>query len=320
MPSKRLVIALGTLLGLGAIASSIGLYQYQQYAATLPSATLLDDHAPAQVTVMYATDGEVIGEVYREWRYVIGIDQIPQHVQQVFIADEDADFLSHDGVDYPGIMRAAHANLIAGRPAQGASTITQQIARNLILKDRDKTIERKLKEIIVAWDIEETYSKDFILGLYINEVFLGAQSYGIEAAARSYFDKHVDALTASEAALLAGLPQRPSDYNPWRNPEAARARQHYVINQMVDKGFISEAEGPQAREEAWNLRRGENLFRSQAPHFTEHVRRLLVDLYGEDEVYTGSLQVHTTCDLALQAAAQDAISQQVADQDHKSGF
>lgn len=313
-------VILGGVLLTGAVALGAGAYQWQELTKDLPSVDVLDEYEPAEVTVLYDREGTIIGELYEERRYVLPIEEIPERVQHAFIAAEDASFLTHGGVDYRGIARAALANLDSGRASQGASTITQQVARNLVLGDRRKTIERKLKEIAIAWRIEEQYDKSFVLGLYLNDVYLGAQSYGVEAASRSYFDKHVDELTLAQAAMLAGLPQRPSAYNPYRNPDAARARQHYVLGQMVQKGFVTEAEAEEARNEELALHRGSNIFRSQVPHFTEHVRRLLVERYGEDKVAKGGLRVTTTCDMELQKAAQAAVTARVEKLDHESGF
>ncbi|MBW2258613.1 MAG: transglycosylase domain-containing protein [Deltaproteobacteria bacterium] len=190
----------------------------------------------------------MLGEIYEERRYVVPLEEIPEHVQHAFIASEDAKFWEHGGVDYLGLVRAMGKNLREGRLAQGASTITQQVTRNFLLT-REKKIQRKIKEILLAWRIENTYSKEHILYLYLNEIYLGSGAYGVEAASRVYFAKSVADLSVAEAALLAGLPQRPSDYSPHRHWSKARERQRYALDQMVRNGYLTQAEADAASAE-----------------------------------------------------------------------
>jgi penicillin-binding protein 1A len=309
-------VAVGAV-GLVAVASCVGAWQFE---ASLPPIAPLANYEPPAVTVMLDRNGVVIGELYEERRYVLPIEEIPTRVQDAFIAAEDASFRSHWGLDFVGIARAAAKNVDAGRAAQGASTITQQVVKNLVLNDRQKSLTRKLKEVVLALEVEWTYEKDHILFLYLNSIYLGAQSYGVEAAARTYFGKHVAELTLGESAMLAGLPQRPSDYNPYRNFDRAKERQSYVLGRMVANGMVTEAEAEAARQETITLRSPDNLFLAQAPHFTEHVRRQLVDRFGEEMAHQGGLTVVTTCDVALQQAAQAAVSDRVTELDHESGY
>ena len=251
--------------------------------AGLANNKALKAYQPPTVTMVYDNEGAILGEIYEQRRYVVDLETIPEHVQNAFIAAEDANFWKHGGVDYIGIARAMGRNLKSGRMAQGASTITQQVTRNFLLT-KDKKLERKIKEIILSWRIEKAYTKEHILFLYLNEIYLGSQAYGVEAASRTYFDKSAKDITIAEAAMLAGLPQRPSDYSPHRHFEKAKARQSYVLGQMVAKGYISDEQAEAARGQEITIAARDNAFLEQAPHFTEHVRRYLVEKYGEEKV------------------------------------
>ena len=310
---------LGTALAgavLGCAAMGFGYWHYSQ---DLPTVEVLRAYEPPTVTVVTDANGATLGEIFDQRRYVVPIEGIPQHVQNAFIAAEDANFFNHGGIDYMGIVRAMGRNAAQGRMAQGASTITQQVARNFLLT-RDKKLERKVKEVILSWRIEDAYTKEHILYLYLNEIFLGAQSYGVEAASRSYFNKSVKEVTLAEAAILAGLPQRPSDYAPNKHWKNAKERQKYVLGQMLDKGLIQKSEHDAALAEEVKIAPANNAFRQQAPWFTEHVRRYLVDKYGEEAVLRQGLQVKTTCDLTLQQVAQKGVTAGVDDADQRMGF
>lgn len=301
---------------LGGVTAGGGYYYYSR---DLPTIEALQAYNPPTVTVVYDKDGELLGEIYEERRYVVPFEQIPDHVKNAYISAEDAAFYTHGGVDFMGLARAMMRNLAAGRMAQGASTITQQVTRNFLLT-RDKKIERKIKEIILSWRIEEAYSKEHILWLYLNEIYLGSGAYGVEAASRVYFDKHVQDLTVAEAAILAGLPQRPSDYSPHRNFPRAKQRQKYVLDQMLKHGHITNEQHAAALAEEVKVTEKKNEFLATAPHFTEYVRRYLVDKYGHQRVYKEGLVVKTTCDLELQRVAQEAVTSGVFDTDQRMGF
>ncbi|NCG21637.1 MAG: hypothetical protein GWP91_21695 [Rhodobacterales bacterium] len=307
-------IVVAGVLGLGIVG---GVFRY--YGQDLPTIEALRAYEPPTVTVVTDANGEILGEIFEQRRYVLPVEEIPDHVKNAFLAAEDASFYEHGGVDFLGILRAIGRNAAKGRMAQGASTITQQVARNFLLT-RDKKIERKIKEAILSWRIEDAYTKDHILYLYLNEIFLGSQAYGVEAASRAYYGKSVRDISVAEAAILAGLPQRPSDYSPHRHFEKARARQEYVIGQMVAKNYLTEAEGKAALAEEIVINPRRNAFLEQAPHFTEHVRRYLVDKYGEELVLNQGLQVKTTCDLDLQRLAQASVISGVHDVDQRMGF
>ena len=305
----------GTVVA-GALAVS-GIFWF--YSRDLPTVETLGTYRPPTVTVVYDRNQELMGEIYEKRRYVTALADMPDTLKEAFLAAEDAGFYSHGGVDYVGIFRAVVLNTLQGRKAQGASTITQQVARTFLLSS-EKTYTRKIREISLAWRIEEAFDKDHILYLYLNQIYLGSGAYGVEAAARVYFGKHVGELTLAEAAMIAGLPQRPSDYSPHRHFEKAKTRQRYVLEQMVDKGFATRAEAGAALEEDVQIVERTNEFLLKAPWFTEQVRRYLVEKYGFDRVYNEGLVVHATCDLALQREAQRVVSEQVTAVDEKRGW
>ena len=321
----------GALLGLLGL---IGLFWF--FGQNLPGVDDLENYRPATVTIIQDVEGRVMGEIYpvprrgeerEERRYVVELDEIPQHIQDAFVASEDANFWSHDGVDYMGIVRAMLRNIKAGGAAQGASTITQQVARNFLLtRHRDdsggfnKSIGRKVAEMILAHRMEEIYTKDFILYLYLNEIYFGSGAYGVEAASRTYFGHGIADATLAEGAILAGLPQRPSGYSPHRNWPAARARQEYVIGQMIAKELITIEQGEAALAEEVAIIRTPNPSRILAPHFTEHIRRYLVENYGWDRVYQEGMVVRTTCDLDLQQVAQTSVIDNVTRVDQRLGW
>jgi membrane carboxypeptidase/penicillin-binding protein len=307
------------LIGLGLLGAAIvgGCFWY--FSVDLPTVEALGDYEPPTVTVVYDSKGEVLGEIYEKRRYVIPLEQVPEHVKNAFIASEDANFWSHSGVDVGGIIRAVIRNALKGKKAQGASTITQQVARNFLLT-REKTYIRKIREIILAQRVEEVFEKEHILYLYLNQIYLGSGAYGVEAAARTYFDKTIADITLAEAAILAGLPQRPSDYSPHRHWKKARARQIYVLTQMEQKGFIDKATFDEAMGASVAISPKTDDFKEQAPHFTEHIRRYLVDTYGFDKIYNDGLTVHSTCDLDLQKAGQDALESGVTSSSNSRGW
>ena len=308
---------LGVLTLLVGAGTFVGTVTY--YSQDLPTLETLATYRPPAVTVVYDNQGQVLGEIYEQRRYVVELQQIPPHVQNAFIAAEDANFHNHHGVDPVGIMRAIGRNAKQGQMAQGASTITQQVARNFLLTS-EKKLSRKIKEAILATRIETAFTKEHILYLYLNQIYLGSGAYGVEAASRIYFDKHVEELTLAEGAILAGLPQRPSDYSPHHSWEQAKGRQSYVLGQMLDKEFISQTEYDDAMAEEIRIVKTENPIRLLAPYYTEHVRRHLVEEYGFERVYNEGLIVHTTCNLELQQAAQEAVTRNVTTLDNKLGW
>jgi penicillin-binding protein 1A len=310
-------IALAAIAGLSGMVAMVVVFSY--YGRDLPSLEALSKYRPPTVTEVYDSQGRLLGEIYEKRRYVVPLEKIPKPVQDAFIASEDANFRSHGGVDPAGIMRAMVRNLTSGHLSQGASTITQQVARNFLLSS-EKKWSRKIKEVILARRIERAFDKDRILYLYLNQIYLGSGAYGVEAASRTYFDKHVQDLTLAEAAILAGLPQRPSDYSPIQDWQKARVREEYVLDQMVEKGFIRKAEAQDALAAAVDIVPKKNEFLTMAPYFTEYIRRYLVETYGFDKVYNDGLVVDSTCNLDLQKVAQNAVVDGVTEADEKVGW
>lgn len=313
--------ALISLLVLGSIGAVAGWrWAYTTYGTDLPDIVSLQTYQPHGVTRVLDRRDKVLGEIYEQRRYLLDWEDIPPLVRDAFIAAEDANFWTHDGLDYGGILRAALRNVFAGRWAQGGSTITQQVAKNFLVGN-ERALGRKAREAFVAWHIESTLSKERILYLYLNEIYLGSQAYGIEAAARTFFDKHVHDLTLAEAALIAGLPPRPSEWNPHANPDAAVRRQRYVLDRMVHLNMVTPDEAQQARRQELVFAPRRNLFRENAPWCTEAVRRQLVELFGDQpDLLQRGMTVFTTCDLDLQQQAQHAVTEGVHHVDHRRGL
>ena len=286
----------------------------------LPDFQGIADYRPPVTSVVLDRKGRLIAEFYTEQRRLVPIEQIPEHVKLAFVSAEDGKFYQHAGFDFVAILRAAIANLREGGIAQGASTITQQTVKSLLLSS-EKTYERKLKEILLSWRLEQQLTKDEILYLYLNQIYFGNGAHGIGQAARSYFGKEAKDLTISEAALLAGLPQRPSDYEPNRNPKAAEGRRRYVLGRMLAENHIDQA--THDRELAAPPVIQDHPERANfevAGYFSEEVRRLLYKELGQDVVLEQGLRIETTLDLDLQHTAREAVQRGLIAQDHRHGY
>jgi len=244
-----ILLAIGALIAAAGLA---GLYAY--FAADLPKISSLKDYQPPIVTTVYSQSNQKIAEFSEQRRIVIPLEEMAAALIDAFVAAEDARFYDHEGIDFHSIIRAFFKNLEAGRIVQGGSTITQQVIKSLLLTP-ERSYERKLKEAILAYRLEKYLSKKEILTIYLNEIYLGDGAYGVEAAARSYFGKHVSELNLAEAAMLAGLPKAPSHFNPHRHPERAESRQHYVLRQMHDLGWITPEQYAQALSRNVEIRR-----------------------------------------------------------------
>jgi penicillin-binding protein 1A len=292
-----------------AVASLAGIAIWRELTQDLPAVGELLDYRPPTATRVLAADGTPIGEFYVERRYLVPIDQVPQRVRRAFLAAEDADFYRHRGVDVAAIARAMIANVRRGQIAQGASTITQQVVKQLLLSP-ERSIERKSKELILALQLELKLTKDEIFYLYLNHIYFGAGTYGIAAASHAFFDADPGSLSIAQAALLAGLPQAPSRYDPRRHPDAARRRQRYVLDRMLAAGFITPAEHTAACDEPVAIAQGASVSQEAAPWYTEQVRTLLEQEYGGAFATLG-LEVRTAIDLRLQAAAEEAVREGV---------
>jgi len=314
----RIALALLTVLAVVAAIGAVAIYVL--LIRDLPDFHSLDDYRPPVVSEVYDRNGKLIGEFYTQQRRLVPIDEIPRHVQLAFVAAEDGHFFEHDGIDLVAIFRAALANVREGGIAQGASTITQQMVKSLLLTP-ERTYTRKMKEIILSRQIEQSLTKDEILYLYLNQIYFGSGAWGVGQAARTYYGKDAQALTVSEAALLAGLVQRPSAYDPTRNPDAAEARRRYVLGRMLAGGYVDQstydieiASPPEIKEHPAR----ENF--PIAGHFTEEVRRLLFEQLESDQVLNQGLRIDTTLDIDLQRAARDAVQKGLRAHDHRRGY
>ncbi len=296
---KTFIISFLIFLLLGAVGLA-GLLQI--VGRDLPSPAHLQAITPATKTRVLDRNGHLIGEFYRENRTLVGLEEIPESLVDAFIAVEDRRFWDHWGVDPAGIARASLKNMSSMSTRQGASTITQQLARNLFLTF-DQTLSRKIKEAVLALRIEQNYSKREILEMYLNQIYFGDGAYGVQAAARRFFGKDVGDLTLAESSLLAGLPRNPRDYSPRRHPEAALRRRGIVLRSMVDCGYITEAAADSAGTDSLDVVAAP-LPLDNAPYFMEMVRQHLESEYGSSAIYEGGLTVHTTLDLGLQQEAE----------------
>ncbi len=285
----------------------------------LPKIDRLTDYKPPVVSQVYGDDGTLVGEFYLERRLVVPVNKMPRKLIQAFVAAEDASFYSHRGIDYFGIVRAAIKNLLSLRKKEGASTITQQVTKTMLLTP-EKKLSRKIKEAILAKRMEEKLTKDEILYLYLNQIYLGAGSYGVEAAAETYFGKHVEQLNLAEMAILAGLPKAPNAYSPIKHLAKAKERQGYVLERMVQEGFITQAEADYARKIPLNILPGRRVMNDRVAYFLEQMRIYLEEKYGEDQLYKGGLKIYTTMNATMQSAAYEAVRSGLKAVDKRQGF
>ncbi|WP_321495000.1 PBP1A family penicillin-binding protein [uncultured Desulfobacter sp.] len=300
----------------GCAAIAAGFFYLSQ---DLPQINTLKDYRPAIVTNVYSDDGRKIGEFYKERRIVVPLSDMPANLVNAFVAAEDSRFREHPGIDIKSIVRAFIKNFMAGTIVQGGSTITQQVTKSFLLTP-ERTYERKLKEVILSYKIEKKLSKDDILFLYLNQIYLGHGAYGVEAASENYFGKHVKDLTLAECAMLAGLPQAPSRYSPFQNPELARQRQVYTLNRMKEEGMISNLEATEAMGARLDIKSRKNWFIERVPCYTEHVRRYVEKKYGKDMLYTQGLNIHTAVNIELQKIARSAVNKGLSDLDQRCGY
>ena len=287
-------------------------------AIRVPNVDQLAQASPKLVTRLLDRNGDVLATYARERRLLLQEGEIPQLLQQAVLAAEDADFLDHGGIDMMGAIRSLIVNLQRGRRAQGASTITMQLARELMGR-REKTWDRKITEILLAVELEKRYSKQQILTLYLNLSFLGHGNYGMEAAARDYFGHGVSALDVAEAATLAGILQRPSEYSPLRNPDRVVSRRNYVLRRMLEEDFIDRTEHDAAVASPLVLAE-KRAGRELGAYYSEAVRRQLEERFGADRLYTEGFEVRTTLDPAMQRAAEEALRDGLLRLDHRRGW
>jgi penicillin-binding protein 1A len=307
--------ALVTLILGGAAAA--GLYAY--FSRDLPQITSLKDYRPPIITTVFSDDNRKIGEFFKERRKVLPLQDMPEMLLHAFVAAEDSRFYKHQGIDLIGILRAFFKNLEAGAIVQGGSTITQQVTKSFFLSP-ERSYQRKVKEAILAYRIDRSFTKDEILYLYLNQIYLGHGAYGVEAASENYFGKPARELTLAECAILAGLPQAPSRYSPFRNLEKAKERQIYVLNRMVAEGYITHLEASEAINEPLDVKPRRNWYIEKVPVYTEHVRRYVEKKYGEDALYTGGLRIFTAVNIDMQKIAQAEITRGLLELDKRQGY
>ena len=284
----------------------------------LPDLTIITDYQPRVPLRVYSAEGLLIGEFGEERRAVVKIDAVPKQMREAILAAEDERFYQHGGVDYVGVLRAALSNFMSGGARQGASTITMQVARNFFLT-KEKTVTHKFNEMLLAFKIEHSLSKDQILELYVNQIYLGQRAYGFAAAAQIYFGKSLDQLTIAEMAMLAGLPKAPSSFNPVVNPKRAKLRQQYVLRRMRELDFITDEQWQAADKQPLAVKKLVNDFAVKAEHFAEMVRQVMFERF-HDDVYTRGFRVYTTLSAPHQNAAYAAVRTGVMDYDRRHGY
>ncbi|MCX8118206.1 MAG: PBP1A family penicillin-binding protein [Desulfobacterota bacterium] len=297
----------------------LGISLFVYYSRNLPDFASLKERDLEAYSIVYSEDDEVVGKFLLNNRIPISYEKIPKPVIQAFLAAEDAEFFEHRGIDYRGILRALLKNILAGKIVQGGSTITQQVTKTFFLTPQ-RSLLRKLKEVAYAFGLERNFTKEEILTLYLNHIYLGNGAYGIEAAAESYFNKRVEQLNLAEIAMLAGLAKAPSRYSPVHNLSRAKERQHYVLSRMAELGFITPDQKEKALRSPLKVQSRGSAFFSRAPYFTELIRQQIERKYGKEKLYKEGLRIYTGLDLNLQKAAERAIDMGLRDLDKRQGF
>jgi penicillin-binding protein 1A len=300
-----------------AVGAAFGILLGYEY--NLPQIQSLEDYRPDVITGVYSDDNKVIGEFAIERRIIVSFEDIPQFLQMAILAAEDSQFYNHSGINYFSNIRAAYRDIIQMRMAEGASTITQQLAR-MLLGNYEKTADRKIKELLIAWKIESKYSKQQILTLYCNQHNMGRGIYGVAAAAESYFGKQLKDLTLEECALIAGLPRNPTLYSPVQYPDSALRRRNWVLDRMVSENNISAELAAEAKAKPIVIKRPAHSDTEIAPHFVEWVRESLTKRFSTDEIWRKGLQVYTTLNIRMQQSARKALQEGLRDYDKKRGW
>jgi len=305
------------LLVICVFLAGAGTYFY--LSENLPKITSLKDYRPPVITTVYSDDNRKIAEFYKERRIVVPLSKMPPMLKEAFVAAEDARFYTHKGIDVFSIIRAFFKNIEAGTIVQGGSTITQQVTKSFLLSP-EKSYTRKLKEAILAYRIDKSFSKEEILFLYLNQIYLGHGAYGVEAASENYFGKSVQELNLAECAILAGLPQAPSRYSPFRHPERAKQRQIYTLNRMVAEDYITNIQATEAINQVLDIKPRRNWYIEEVPVYTEHIRRYLEKKYGPDTLYKEGLQVYAAVNIEMQKAARREITKGLTALDKRQGY
>ena len=308
------LLTCGAIIVTGALAAGGLLWHFSK---DLPALDQLGTYQPSLVTQVYSVDQKLIGQFFIERRILTTVANIPERLRRAVIAVEDVRFFEHPGLDYIGMLRAAWTNVRRGSKVEGASTITQQLARSLFLSS-ERTFDRKVRELILAYKMELVLTKEQILELYLNQIYFGQGAYGVATAAQTYFGKDLSALTVGESAFLAGLPKSPNHYSPFKAYDRAKKRQEHVLARMEEAKFLTATEREQAAAEILNFRRPG--VEQAAPYFVEYIRQLLVAKYGEEMVYKGGLKVLTTVNMEMQKAAEAAFASGLRELDKRQGW
>ncbi len=308
---------LGFIVAIMGAMASAGVYLY--LSKNLPKIISLTQYHPPIITTVYSDDGRTIAEFFEERRIIKPLEEMPLELINAFIAAEDSRFYKHKGIDFYSILRAFFKNLEAGTIVQGGSTITQQVTKSFLLTPQ-KTYTRKIKEAILAYRIDKAFNKKEILYLYLNQIYLGHGAYGVEAAADNYFGKSITDLNLAECAILAGLPQAPSKYSPFRHPERAKQRQIYVLNRMVAEGYITRTQAAEAINTEVEIKPRRNLYIEEIPYYTEQIRRYVEEKYGREVLYTQGLKIYTAANIEMQKIAQEETEKGLFELDKRQGF
>jgi len=320
---RTLSTLFAALILLALISTAFGFFIFKKYSENLPDYEQLKDYSPIVTTRLYAADGSLVNEFSKEKRVFVPITAIPKHLINAFLAAEDANFYKHSGIDPFAIFRTSIQNVLSLMKGEqvvgGASTITQQVVKNFLLTN-ERTLQRKVKEAILAFRMSKSFTKDQILELYLNQIYLGSGSYGVAVAAEAYFDKPIDELTIEEDALLATLPKAPSTLDPRKNMEKSKIRRDWVIGRMVIEGFITKEEGDAAMEKPIVLKQKVVGNINKAEFFSDSVKKELTTLYGSDNVFEEGIVVRTTLDTNLQKIASKALEDGIEQYDLKHGY
>ena len=313
---RWLLLASVFIIIIGSI-SIAGVYFF--LSRNLPKISTLKDYRPPIITTVYSDDNRKIGEFFKERRIVIPLSQMPDMLKKAFVAAEDSRFYTHQGIDILSILRAFYKNIEAGTIVQGGSTITQQVTKSFFLTP-ERSYIRKIKEAILAYRLDKKFSKDEILFLYLNQIYLGHGAYGVEAASENYFGKSAKDLNLAECAVLAGLPQAPSRYSPFKYPERAKQRQIYVLNRMVEDGFITNIQATEAINKTLDIKPRKNLYIEEVPVYTEYIRRYISSKYGDEMLYNEGLSVYTSVNIEMQKIAREEINKGLYALDKREGY
>jgi penicillin-binding protein 1A len=317
---KFIKIGLFFVLFFTLLTASTGIALWYLWSSNLPYIGSLKNYNPPIITKIFADDGQIIGKFSDEKRVLVPLSEIPTHTINAFIAVEDSRFFQHKGIDFLGIMRALFKNIKARRIEQGGSTITQQVTKSLLLKNPARTYKRKVREALLSLQIEKEFSKDKILYLYLNQIYMGHGLYGIEAASEVYFGKETRELNTAESALLAGLAQAPSRDDPIKHFNRAKLRQKYVLERMKNEGFIDDKQFEKAIKTKLEIMPEKEQYHKKAPYFLEYIRQRIEKKYGRHLLYKGGLKVYTTVNLKMQEAAKKAIKKGLYELDKREGF